>query len=99
MAASCPGTPSHPIVCNPADALFTANTNPHILYGALVEQSNFTDVYTDLRTSNASRVALEYNAGFTGALAGLNQAPGTWDECLQGWGVLTHDTAVCEASV
>jgi endoglucanase len=99
MGASCPGTPTDPIVCDPGNSLFASHANPHTLYGALVEQSNFTDVYSDIRTANASRIAIDYNAGFSGVLAGLNEAPGTWDECLQGWGILSKDTAVCEAAV
>ena len=33
------------------------------------------------------------------ALAGLNQATGTWDQCLQGFGVLTKDKFVCDAAI
>lgn len=56
------------------------------------------DSYADVRSANESRVSIEYNAGFTGALAGLNEADRpTWNQCLQGWGVLSRDTAVCEA--
>lgn len=98
MGASCGGTPAAPLACSSAN-LFTTRPNPHTVFGGLVEASNFTDTFPDVRTSNTSRVAPEYNAGFTGALAGLNEAPGTWDMCLQGWGVLTKDRAVCQASI
>ena len=36
---------------------------------------------------------LEYNAGFTAAMAGMVEAPGTWEVCLQvgGYSGLLHD--------
>ena len=36
---------------------------------------------------------LEYNAGFTAAMAGMVEAPGTWEVCLQvgGHSGLLHD--------
>jgi hypothetical protein len=37
----------------------------------------------DLRTLNQTHVMLEYNAGFTGAMAAMVEAPGTWEVCLQ----------------
>ena len=37
----------------------------------------------DVRTLNQTRVILEYNAGFTAAMAGMVEAPGTWEVCLQ----------------
>jgi endoglucanase len=49
----------------------------------------------DIRTQNSSRVYIENNAGFQGALAALAEAPGTWEQCLQGYGVLTKDHTVC----
>ena len=49
----------------------------------------------DVRSSNDSRVTLVNNAAFPGTMAGLNQAPGTWDSCLQGYGVLTGSGGVC----
>lgn len=49
----------------------------------------------DLRTLNSSRVYIENNAGFQGALAAMVEAPGTWEQCLQGYGVLTQDHTVC----
>lgn len=33
--------------------------------------------------------------GAQGVLAGLAQASGTWEQCLQGYGVLTKDKTVC----
>ena len=37
----------------------------------------------DIRSLNQTRVQLEFNAGFQGACAGLVQAPGSWEVCLQ----------------
>ena len=37
----------------------------------------------DIRTLNQTRVVVEYNAGWQGACAGLVQAPGAWEVCLQ----------------
>ena len=67
--------------------------NPHLITGALVQgPTDGQDTYPDVRTNNGSLVSIDYNAGFTGALAGLQaiQKP-TWDQCLQGWGVLSSD--------
>jgi len=48
--------------------------NPHEIRGALVEGSSTGfDDWPDVRTRNESRVALENNAGFTAAVAGLNE--------------------------
>ncbi len=57
--------------------------NPHVLTGALVEFSSFSDVLDDSRTSNDTRVTIDNNAGAVSALAGLNEATGSWDQCLQ----------------
>ena len=35
-------------------------------------------------------------AGFTGALAGLNQVTGTYDQCLQGYGMFARDKQICD---
>lgn len=32
-----------------------------------------------------------------GALAAVKQAPGNWNECLQGNGILSRDTTICDA--
>lgn len=34
-----------------------------------------------------------------GALAGVQEAPGNWNECLQGNGILSKDTTICQATV
>ncbi len=85
-------------VCGQA-ALFSTRPNPHTLTGAIVEFPSFEDKLEDIRTSNDTRVSIENNAGITSALAGLTQATGTWDQCLQGFGVLTKDFAVCDANL
>lgn len=64
------------------------NPNPQTLYGALVEGSGYSDGYQDVRSLNNSRVQIDYNAGFQSALAGLTEAPGSWEQCLQVRGLL-----------
>ncbi len=56
-------------VCDAADALTENGPNPHLIIGALIEMSTFADALPTSRLSNDSRVAPEYNAGFTGASA------------------------------
>lgn len=98
-AASCPNAPT---ACNAVNGLLNPLANPQVLYGALVEggilYAQATDSYTDVRSANNSRTMIEYNAGFAGLAAGLQQAPGTWEQCLQGYGQLTKDTLVCDVS-
>lgn len=36
-----------------------------------------------MRALNQTRLILEYNAGFTGAMAAMVEAPGSWEICLQ----------------
>ncbi|MDU0292851.1 glycoside hydrolase family 9 protein [Saccharothrix longispora] len=57
-----------------ADTMREPATSRHVLYGALVGgPSTNNDAYTDDRTDYiANEVALDYNAGFTGALARLH---------------------------
>ncbi|MEV4143426.1 glycoside hydrolase family 9 protein [Amycolatopsis sp. NPDC049691] len=56
-----------------ADSITEPAQSRHILYGALVGgPSSANDAYTDDRTNyTMNEVALDYNAGFTGALARL----------------------------
>ncbi|WP_394618265.1 glycoside hydrolase family 9 protein [Lentzea sp. JNUCC 0626] len=56
-----------------ADSIQEPTTSRHILYGALVGgPSTNNDAYTDSRSDYVmNEVALDYNAGFTGALARL----------------------------
>lgn len=67
--ASCPNEPAP---CG-WDQFNTPNSNPQILTGALVGgPAGPGDGYTDIRSNyQQNEVALDYNAGFTGALAGL----------------------------
>lgn len=90
-AASCKSVSD----CTQANALLVGTANPHVLTGALPRFSAFSDSYLDVRTNNDSRVDIGNNAAITGTCAGLVDAPGTWEQCLQGFGVLTGDTAVC----
>lgn len=100
MGASCRGLPfaGKAQNCSIADLVKKAS-NPHVATGALLEMSSRTDAIPTSRPSNNSRVAPEYNAGFVGALAGLQTAPGDWNECLQGNGVISTDTVVCKAQL
>ena len=55
-----------------------------------------SDTFSDVRPLNDTRVGIEANAAFTGAIAGLAKAPGTWAQCLQGYGPLNHGSGgVC----
>jgi endoglucanase len=59
------------------DAFNSDQPNEHVLYGALVGGPSAADdfAYTDSRSDYISNeVAIDYNAGFTGALAFLAQA-------------------------
>ena len=56
-----------PNVTCPSGAALSGAANPHILVGALVNgPQRPDDSYTDIRTLDNSKVALHYNAGFTG---------------------------------
>ncbi|KAI3430666.1 hypothetical protein D9Q98_005258 [Chlorella vulgaris] len=69
--ASCPNRPAP---CNYNDAFAVPTPNPQVLYGALVGGPGPDDKYVDKRSDyQANEVATDYNAGFTGALAGLVQ--------------------------
>lgn len=45
-----------------------------------------SDNFADVRSLNDTKVGIEANAAFTGAIAGLIMAPGNWELCLQGYG-------------
>ena len=49
----------------------------------------------DVRSNNGSRVQIEFNSGFQGTLASMLEAPGTWEQCLQGYGALTRGDNIC----
>lgn len=69
-AASCPNRPAP---CGWPD--YGKDTpNPQILYGALVSGPDEADQFQDRREEYIyTEVTLDYNAGFTSALAGLLQ--------------------------
>jgi cellulose synthase/poly-beta-1,6-N-acetylglucosamine synthase-like glycosyltransferase len=89
-AASCPNPPAS---CNFINGLYNPSDNPHTIRGALVEGSSTgVDTWPDVRTRNESRVALEYNAGYTSALAAFQElASPSWPQCLQGYGYFSKD--------
>ncbi|XP_045615169.2 endoglucanase E-4 [Procambarus clarkii] len=68
-AASCPDEPQ---TCDPNWAMNQAGANPQTLWGALVGGPSQDDSYSDDRADyQHNEVAIDYNAGFTGALAAL----------------------------
>ncbi|KAK7481400.1 hypothetical protein BaRGS_00027356 [Batillaria attramentaria] len=84
-AASCPDPPAP---CSEADNLHVDAPSPHILYGGLVGGPIYNDGYNDTREDYVhNEVALDYNAGFQSALAGLmplvstDQFPDTRNIC------------------
>jgi endoglucanase len=71
-AASCPPPPAQ---CG-WDAFNADACNPHVLTGALVGGPGADDSYADDRKDYVkNEVALDYNSGWTGALAALLAAP------------------------
>ena len=95
-AASCPA--DRKTNCTSLNALFTPRPNPHTLRGALIANPRTWDYFEDARTSNDTAVSVEWNAGLAGAAAGLNQVGGTYDQCLQGYGLLSYEIDVCGGS-
>ncbi len=75
--------------------LLNPDPNPFIAFGALVQGMGDSDAYIDSRQLNSSKVQVDMQAGLHGALAGVSVAPGTWEQCLQGTGVLINDNVVC----
>lgn len=69
--------------CVQANGLLSGSGNPHVLTGALMEFPSFSDALVDMRTNNDTRVTIDNNAAAISALAGLNEASGSWDQCLQ----------------
>jgi hypothetical protein len=69
-AASCPGRPA---TCDYATGFENPGDNPQLLAGALVGgPPGPGDAYEDERSNyQTNEVAVDYNAGFSGALAGL----------------------------
>ncbi|KAG7175011.1 Endoglucanase B-like [Homarus americanus] len=68
-SSSCPDMPEK---CDPNWAMNQDGPNPQTLWGALVGGPSQDDSYSDSRPDyQHNEVACDYNAGFTGALAGL----------------------------
>ena len=70
-------------MCLQTTAFLTSAPNPNVLYGALPAGANSSDAYVDVRSNANSQVQLDYGPGLAGALAGLQEAPGSWEQCLQ----------------
>jgi endoglucanase len=49
----------------------------------------------DVRSQNDTRVPIHNNVGFIGSVASMHDAPGTWEQCLQGYGVLNKANSIC----
>ncbi len=53
------------------------------------------DSYVDVRTDYVkNEVAVDYNSGFTGALAALAANPFTWNECVAGQYIIPRGTNI-----
>ena len=95
--AACPGADSgQPAVCGLAE-LSSTSANARTLPGGMVTFAQYTDKFIDDRTLNGSRVGIVNNVGFTAAAAGMNEATGTWTQCLQGSGEFTKNR-ICDNS-
>jgi hypothetical protein len=81
-------------MCVQANGLLSSSGNPHTLTGALMEFPSFSDTLSDVRTSNDTRVTIDNNAAAISALAGLNEASGSWDQCLQVSRISQHSTSM-----
>ena len=97
-ASSCPK--NNQTQCNALNSLYTPQPNPNIPTGALVYGPGLNgDYFVDQRsTSNETYVSHEWNAGITGTFAGLNQlvsGNSGYDQCLQGYGVLSKTISIC----
>lgn len=90
--AACPASGS----CGIAQ-LNSTSSNDRTLPGGMVTFALFTDDFVDDRTLNSSRVGIVNNVGFTASAAGMNQASGTWEQCLQGYGEFTKNR-ICDGS-
>ena len=97
-ASSCPA--DNQTSCSFLNAYYTPNPNPNVPTGGLVYGAGLNgDYFLDQRSgSNQTWVSHTYNAGLTGVFAGLNQmASGNsgYDQCLQGYGVLSKTISLC----
>lgn len=96
--SSCPS--NNQTTCNSLNALYTPNANPNLPTGALVYGAGTNgDYFLDERsTTNETMVSHAYNAGITGtfaALSALVSGNSGYDQCLQGYGVLSKTIALC----
>ena len=97
--SSCPS--SGESTCNSLNALYTPQANPNLPQGALVYGAGTNgDYFLDERSStNETMVSHAYNAGLTGTFAALSaMASGNsgYDQCLQGYGVLSKTISLCQ---
>jgi len=87
--AACPEPPA---TCNRVTGLLSPDPDAYDLLGALIQGPGDSDDYLDIRNNDASRVGIENNAGFTGALAASVLLPeGMWEVCLQQYGIYRSD--------
>lgn len=49
----------------------------------------------DSRPNNDTRVPIQNNAGLAGVVASMQDAPGTWEQCLQGYGIFNKARNLC----
>lgn len=97
-ASSCPK--DNQTTCSFLNAYLTPDPNPVVPTGALVYGAGLDgDYFLDQRSGvNDTWVSHTYNAGLTGVFAGLNQAASGnsgYDQCLQGYGVLSKTISIC----
>ena len=67
-----------------------SNTSPYC-YAGPGDDDSYVDVRTDYIKNE---VAVDYNAGFTGALAALNANPFTWNQCVAGQYIIPRGTNI-----
>lgn len=68
--ASCADGTENPVPCG-QEMLDSQDPNKNLIIGAIVGGPSYNDSFLDYRQIYESEVALDYNAGFQGALAGL----------------------------
>lgn len=79
--ASCAAVSTRAQPCD-CTALFNPGCNPNTIYGALVGGPNENDEFPNTRWDfTSAEVALDWNAGFTGMLAGLAESRISWEQC------------------
>ena len=98
-ASSCPK--DNTTTCNALNALHNPKPNPNTVTGALVYGAGLNgDYFIDQRdTTNGTMVSHLYNTGITGTFAGLAQmvtGNSGYDQCLQGYGVLSKTIDICK---